>query len=127
MVTFLTSSFVTYQPKEEYVPKPLDETNDFGNNLRKYWLEDSNFLIFASDPCDEEMTDHTMREMKDAFSLAGFSINEIRCFDNRAIEAYCRENEAEVDNAARKALREAMQWADVFFFPVVMHQQRMLL
>ena len=31
MVVFLTSSFVEYQPKEEYVPKPLDESNHFAN------------------------------------------------------------------------------------------------
>ena len=46
MVVFLTSSFVEYQPKEEYVPKPLDESNGFGDNLRRYWKENSNFLVF---------------------------------------------------------------------------------
>ena len=39
MVVFLTSSFVEFQPKEEYVPKPLDESNGFGDNLRRYWKE----------------------------------------------------------------------------------------
>ena len=106
MVVFLTSSFVEYQPKEGYVPKPLDESNHFGDNLRKYWKENSNFLVFTSNPLDTEMTDHTVVEMYDAFTLAGFSIGEIKSFDYRSI----REGVA-----AKEALKEAMQWADVFF------------
>ena len=38
MVVFLTSSFIKYQPIKEYVPHPLDESNGFGDNLRKYWV-----------------------------------------------------------------------------------------
>lgn len=106
MVVFLTSSFVEFQPKEEYVPKPLDESNDFGDNLRRYWKENSNFLVFTSDPQDTVMTDHVVEEMYDAFTLAGFSIGEIKSFDYRSI----REGVA-----AKEALKEAMQWADVFF------------
>ena len=106
MVVFLTSSFVEYQPKEEYVPKPLDESNGFGDNLRRYWKENSNFLVFTSDPQDTVMTDHVVEEMYDAFTLAGFSIGEIKSFDYRSI----REGVA-----AKEALKEAMQWADVFF------------
>ena len=33
MVVFLTSSFVEYQPAGDYVPKPLDESNHFGDNF----------------------------------------------------------------------------------------------
>lgn len=106
MVVFLTSSFVEYQPKEGYVPKPLDESNHFGDNLRKYWKENSNFLVFTSNPLDTEMTDHTVVEMYDAFTLAGFSIGEIKSFDYRSIGEGV---------AAKEALKEAMQWADVFF------------
>ena len=32
MVIFLTSSFVKYQPMNEYVPKPLDESWKRGND-----------------------------------------------------------------------------------------------
>ena len=106
MVVFLTSSFVEFQPKEEYVPKPLDESNGFGDNLRRYWKENSNFLVFTSDPQDTVMTDHVVEEMYDAFTLAGFSIGKIKSFDYRSI----REGVA-----AKEALKEAMQWADVFF------------
>ena len=106
MVVFLTSSFVEYQPKEGYVPKPLDESNHFGDNLRKYWKENSNFLVFTSDPLDTKMTDHVVEEMYDAFTLAGFSLGEIRSFDYRSIGA---------EETAKEALKKAMQWADVFF------------
>lgn len=115
MVIFLTSSFVEYQPAGDYVPKPLDESNGFGDNLRKYWMEHAHFLVFASDPADEKMADHVTQEMYDAFSLAGFSIGEIRCFDNRFIEKYRKESGCKAESVAREALREALRWADVFY------------
>lgn len=99
MIKFLTSSFVDFQPRDEYVPRPLNDTNGFGDNLRRYWVENANFLVFTSDPENYEMTNHTVREMYDAFTLAGFSIGEIRSFDNRNSES----------------LKEALKWADVFF------------
>ena len=114
MVIFLTSSFVEYQTKHEYTPKQLDESNVFGDNLRKYWTENAHFLVFASDPSDEEMADHVTEEMHAAFSMAGFSIGEIRCFDNRYIEKYREESGCETKSAAREALGEALKWADVF-------------
>lgn len=43
MITFLTSSFVKFQPMEDYVPNPVDESNQFVVNLRKYWKENTNF------------------------------------------------------------------------------------
>lgn len=38
MVVFLTSSFIKYQPADSYIPSPIDESNQFGDNLRKYWV-----------------------------------------------------------------------------------------
>ncbi len=115
MVIFLTSSFVDYQKKNEYVPKPLDESNGFGDNLRKYWPGKAHFLVFASDPSDAETVDHVTKEMYNAFSMAGFAIGQIRYFDNRAIENYRLQNDCGSENAAKEALREALEWADVFF------------
>ena len=60
--------------------------------MRKYWKENANFLVFASDPSDEQMAKHVTKEMYFAFTMAGFSIGEIRCFDNRAIEDYKQKN-----------------------------------
>lgn len=114
MVIFLTSSFVEYQPRQEYVPKPLINANGFADNLKKYWKEQANFLVFACNPEDAEEVDHVTREMHDAFSLAGFSIGEIRYFDNRSIERYRKQNGGRKP-AEREALREALQWADVCF------------
>lgn len=115
MVIFLTSSFVKYQPMNEYVPKPLDESNNFGDNLRKYWVQNARFLIFTSDPSDEKMAEHMTKEMHYAFSMAGFSISEIRCFHNKSIENYRLKNGCSFETAANEALKEALKWADVLF------------
>ena len=115
MITFLTSSFVKYQPFDKYIPNPLDESNHFVSNLRKYWVENTHLLIFASDPFDEKMSKHVTREMQDAFSLSNFSISEIRCFDNQYIENYRLHHCCDTKSAPREALKEALEWADVFF------------
>ena len=115
MITFLTSSFVKYQPFTEYVPQPLDDSNHFVDNLKKYWVENAHFLIFASDPYDKKMSKHVTREMQDAFALSGLSISEIRCFDNQYIENYCLHHCCDTKNAPREALEDALKWADVFF------------
>lgn len=118
MVTFLTSSFVEYQPKE-YIPKPLDPSNGFVDNLNRYWMKNAHFLVFASDPADADMADRVTREMYDAFTLAGLPIGAIRCFDDRAIDEFGRSGGypagADTDGLAHEALREALLWADVFY------------
>ena len=58
MVTFLTSSFIKYQPIDSYTPHPIDESNHFSDNLRKYWVPDSRFLFFSNDPYDIEGSEH---------------------------------------------------------------------
>lgn len=115
MVQFLTSSFVKYQPMHEYAPHPLDESNSFGDNLRKYWIDNAHFLIFTSDPSDEKLSEHLILEMRNAFSIAGFSISDIRCFDYNSIETYRAKNECPSETAAANALIEALEWTDVFF------------
>ena len=115
MITFLTSSFVKYQSQSEYVPCPLDESNHFGDNLRRYWKPDTRLLIFVSDPCDEKLAAHLKTETLDAFSLADFSISEIRCFNNKYIEEYYTETGCSKEAAGREALKEALKWCDVFY------------
>ena len=61
------------------------------------------------------MAKHCERELQDAFSLSGFSIEEMRCFDYSYIENYQKEHNCDADIAAKEALKEALQWADVFF------------
>lgn len=114
MVVFLTSSFVEYQPKK-YVPKPVDASNGFVDNLKRYWPDRARFLVFACDPSDARVADHVTEEMRDAFSLAGFFIEEIRCFDDRAIRAYQEKTGCSGADAAGNALKDALQWADVFY------------
>ena len=102
MITFLTSSFVEYQERSEYEPKPIVGSNCFIENLKRYWMNGVHFLIFSSNPADYAMGDHLKREMWDAFSLSGFDIEEMRVFDNRAI-----------GDSPEASLREAIKWADV--------------
>lgn len=99
MISFLTSSFIEYQIPEEFEPKPLLNQNGFADNLKKYWKENSKFLIFANDPKDFESNDHVKKEMYYAFTLAGFSISEIRIFDDRSVIN----------------IKETLLWADVLY------------
>lgn len=114
MVVFLTSSFVEYQPKK-YEPKPVDASNGFVDNLKRYWPDHARFLIFACDPSDSGVSDHVTEEMHDAFSLADFFIEEIRCFDDRTIKTYQEKTGCSEADAAENALKDALQWADVFY------------
>ena len=74
MITFLTSSFIVNTDKESYIPSPLMDSNDFIYNLKKYWKDNSNILIIASDPEDFPENDFKKKRIMDGFSLAGFSI-----------------------------------------------------
>lgn len=115
MVTFLTSSFLHYQSMEEYKPTPLDDSNGFCDHLRKYWKENTHFLIFASDPSDEMMKQHVTKDIATAFSLSGFTIKEIRYFDNALIQNYQQEKNCSRATAVQEALKEQLKWADVFY------------
>lgn len=99
MVIFLTSSFITFQPAEEYKPLPIADANGFCNNLRLYWKEKVNFLVIASNPDDPFGNDHVVEELYDAFMLSDFSINKIKCFDSRE----------------KESLEDCLRWADVIF------------
>ena len=114
MVTFLTSSFIKYQP-DSYIPLPLDESNHFVDNLKRYWIPNTHFLIFASNPSDAAASEHAKREMKDAFSLSGLPIEEIHYFDYQYIEEYGKQHDCVSTIAAKEALKDALQWADVFY------------
>lgn len=125
MVVFLTSSFIPFQSMEEYVPTPIDESNGFGDNLRKYWKEHAHVLVFACDPSDTKATTHTSMELQNAFTLSGFSIEEIRGFDNQYILNYSLAHSSQAKDSesdeiargamARGAMKEALEWADVLF------------
>ena len=115
MVIFLTSSFIKYQPLDTYVPTPIDESNSFGDNLRKYWVSNAKFLIFASDPSDTKYVEHIKCEMQDALSLSGCSIGDIRYFNYQYIENYSKKQDDSSNSIKKAALKDALQWADVVF------------
>lgn len=115
MITFLTSSFLIHESINETITHKLDEANGFVEQLRKYWKENTRFLIFASDPSDERLAECLMVETQQAFALAGFSISAMRCFNYKSIEEYRLKNGCSSENAAKEALKEAIEWADVFY------------
>ena len=73
MVIFLTSSFFQNEPINENSLKPLSKANGFIEQLRKYWTENARFLIFASDPSDEELAKNITVETEYAFSVSGLN------------------------------------------------------
>ena len=115
MVIFLTSSFFQNEPVGEHNLKPLSNANGFIEQLRKYWKENARFLIFASDPSDEELAKNITSETEFAFSVSEFSISEIRCFNHKSIENYRLQKGCDYQTAAKEALKEALEWADVFY------------
>ena len=115
MVVFLTSSFIKYQTMDSYIPHPIDESNYFGDNLRKYWKDNTRFLFFSSDPSDPVFPKHLVKEMQESFELAGFSIEEMRYFNYDYIENYQKQTGCDSATASHEALKDALQWADVFF------------
>ena len=115
MIIFLTSSFLDYQAVSDYKPRPLRDDNHFKENMKRYWKPDSHVLVFSSAPADAQLSDHIAQEFYDAFTLADFSIGNIRCFDNRTIEAFQNNHKDFTGNPGREALKEALLWADVFY------------
>ena len=115
MIIFLTSSFLDYQTVSDYKPRPLRDDNHFKENIKRYWKPDSHVLVFSSAPADAQLSDHIAQEFYDAFTLADFSIGEIRCFDNRTMETFQNNHNDFTGNSSREALKEALLWADVFY------------
>lgn len=99
MVTFLTSTFIVFQYREDYKAVPLISDNGFVDRLREYWKQPARFLVFASDPNDVEENDYKAMRLKDSFELSGFELEEIRIVDRR--------NEI--------PLEELLAWADVLY------------
>lgn len=99
MITFLTSSFIVNTDKESYIPSPLMDSNDFIYNLKKYWKDNSNILIIASDPEDFPENDFKKKRIMDGFSLAGFSIENVNIYDHRNNED----------------IKKMIHWADVIY------------
>ena len=99
MVIFLISSLTEYYSGDGYGARPVYETNGMARRLGRYWKKDSRILLFAADPDDQKGNDLYRRKIEDALKLSGFSLDEIRIFDNRTEEP----------------LEALMQWADVLY------------
>lgn len=115
MISFLTSSFVKYQRPAEYVPEAVNPAHGFVENLKKYWKSDTRFLMFASDPSDFEMNDHVVTEMYESFTKAGLAIKEIKCFDYRAIDEFCKRENTDRQSGSKMLIKKLVDSSDVVF------------
>jgi len=113
MITFLTSSFFVNTDGDVSKPESLDSSFDFVENLRFFWKQNSNMVIFASDPEDSAMSEHLSENIHMVFTDAGLMIKEIRIFDMRAVKKYADAHECDLETAARGAIKEYVEWADV--------------
>lgn len=57
MIIFLTSSPGGHTWEQPVKPVPLDESNGFIDNLRKFWKKDARVLFIASDPDNYDNND----------------------------------------------------------------------
>ncbi len=97
---FLTSSFIPYQRRQDYKPMPLIADNGFVERMRAVWKDHIRFLVFASDPDEDEgMRRYVERELTNAFGLSKLPIAEIKTFDHDAAEP----------------LEDLLAWADIVY------------
>ncbi len=84
MIAFLTSSpGGSYIENGERIPCELDQSNNFVNNLRKYWKVHPRCLMISSDPDNTAMNEGMKAIMTEAFSRSGLPFLECQICDSR--------------------------------------------
>ena len=83
MVIFMTSSPGGHTWDEVQQPEPLDESNDFVSNVKKYWKKDSKCITLASYPERYEVNDMERDIMRKAFEMSGLSVSTWDVCDRR--------------------------------------------
>lgn len=84
MILFLTSSPCDNDvPEHMHLPCCFFEKNQFVDNLKKFWKQDSNCLIIAADPYQFEMNHEMAYTFHRAFLYHGMIPNEVRILDTR--------------------------------------------
>lgn len=85
MIAFLTSvvggSYQDQDGREK--PTYLNQYNEFTEQLRKHWKENSNVLIISAYPDEFEQNDELLTCLKEAFPMSGLSINRFDMCDAR--------------------------------------------
>lgn len=84
MKLFLTSSIRdNYEENGIRVPCALDESNNFLNNLRRYWPTNPKCLVISSDPENDVVNDSFKEIFKQAFKMSNFELDKIDICDKR--------------------------------------------
>lgn len=84
MIVFLTSSPCDSNvPEHMHLPCCYFEKNQFVDHLKKFWKQDSNCLIIASDPCGFEMNNEMTFTFHRAFLYHGMIPADVRVLDTR--------------------------------------------
>ena len=84
MKLFLTSSIRdNYEDNGIRIPCTLDESNNFLNNLRRYWPINPKCLIISSDPENEDINDYFKGIFEQAFKMSNFELSKIDICDRR--------------------------------------------
>lgn len=84
MRLFLTSSIGgSYIENGRRIPCTLDGSNQFLNNLKKYWPENSKCLVISSDPDNDDINDSFKAIFAEAFRISGLSCSYWEVCDRR--------------------------------------------
>lgn len=83
MKLFMTSSPSGQYLEERKSPQPLNNDNNFVDNIKKIWKENSNGLLIAAFPDESDMNDQMKEGLKKSFELSGFSVKEFNVCDRR--------------------------------------------
>lgn len=82
MIVFLTASPTGPLDNSRYV-EGLDKMNEFTENLRRFWKENSRCLIISADPEAFERNDEMASYFLSAIRKDGFSVSDFDVWDDR--------------------------------------------
>lgn len=83
MVLFLTSSPCDEAPEGVNLPFVLKEENEFLENIRKYYREETNGLMICADPYAHEFNSRIQKEYQEVFAYHGLVYREMFMCDSR--------------------------------------------
>ena len=83
MKLFMTSSPSGQYMEERKSPQPLNNDNNFVDNIKKIWKENSNGLLIAAFPNEFDMNDQMKAGLEKSFELSGLSVKEMNICDRR--------------------------------------------
>lgn len=83
MIIFLTSSPGGHTWEHPVKPVPLDESNRFIDNLKKFWKKDARALFIAADPDNYDNNDLMAGIFEKNIPMSGLSLSKMDICDSR--------------------------------------------